>query len=210
LYQAIAVIQSYLALVCIIESVRPVDESFSFVLPRFAAFCDAMLALAVRHVFRRRFFPSYASCFKVIKSTSHRCRQDSRRNSPMPPAARITDMHVCPRFEGIKPHVGGPIVTGASTVMIGFIPAARVNDTAICVGPPDSIAIGSPTVFIERKMAARIGDTTAHGGAVVAGFPTVNIGVTPQMNTLLVAAQFGIPFCEECAPGELSDVTETP
>ena len=128
----------------------------------------------------------------------------------MPPAARITDMHVCPPFEGIKPHVGGPIVMGAPTVRIGFMPAARINDTAICVGPPDSITIGSPTVFIEKKMAARMGDMTVHGGVVVTGFPTVNIGVTPQMNTLLVAAQFGIPFCEECTPGELSDVTDTP
>lgn len=128
----------------------------------------------------------------------------------MPPAARITDMHVCPRFEGIKPHVGGPIVAGAATVRIGFMPAARVNDTAICVGPPDAIAMGSPTVLIETMMAARMGDRTVHSGIVVTGFPTVNIGVTPQMNTLLVAAEFGIPFCEECVLGELSDVTEGP
>ena len=28
----------------------------------------------------------------------------------MPPAARITDMHTCPMFNGPVPHVGGPIV----------------------------------------------------------------------------------------------------
>ncbi len=128
----------------------------------------------------------------------------------MPPAARITDMHVCPRFEGIKPHVGGPIVRGALTVKIGFMPAARVGDMATCIGPPDSIAMGSPTVFIEKMMAARIGDTTVHSGVVVTGFPTVNIGVTPAMNTLLAAAAMGVPFCEECSAGELSELTETP
>ena len=26
----------------------------------------------------------------------------------MPPAARITDMHICPMVTGIVPHVGGP------------------------------------------------------------------------------------------------------
>jgi hypothetical protein len=57
-------------------------------------------------------------------------------------------------------------------------------------------------------MAARIGDPCEHGGVVVTGFPTVNIGVTPQMQTLLTAAAMGIPFCEECAPGELSGATE--
>ena len=28
----------------------------------------------------------------------------------MPPAARVTDMHVCPMVTGIVPHVGGPIL----------------------------------------------------------------------------------------------------
>ena len=30
----------------------------------------------------------------------------------MKPAARITDMHVCPMVTGIGPHVGGPHRTG--------------------------------------------------------------------------------------------------
>jgi uncharacterized Zn-binding protein involved in type VI secretion len=74
------------------------------------------------------------------------------------------------------PHVGGPISTGAPTVMIGFMPAARVTDQAICVGPPDIIVKGSPTVFIVYQMAARIGDLTAHGGVIIMGCPTVIIG----------------------------------
>jgi len=75
------------------------------------------------------------------------------------------------------PHVGGPILpAGCPTVLIGFLPAARVGDMAMCVGPPDVIAKGSPTVLIGNMMAARLGDNTAHGGVIVVGFPTVMIG----------------------------------
>jgi uncharacterized Zn-binding protein involved in type VI secretion len=93
------------------------------------------------------------------------------------PAARISDMHVCPMVTGVVPHVGGPILPpGAPTVLIGGLPAARVGDMAVCVGPPDTIAIGSGTVFIGGMPAARLGDSTAHGGVIVVGFPTVLIG----------------------------------
>lgn len=94
----------------------------------------------------------------------------------MPPAARIGDMHTCPMVTGIVPHVGGPIIKGAATVLTGFMPQARVTDTLVCVGPPDVIAKGSPTVLVEFMMAARIGDLTVHGGVIVTGFPTVIIG----------------------------------
>lgn len=98
----------------------------------------------------------------------------------MPPAARLTDMHACPMVTpGLPPipHVGGPISgPGAPTVLIGGLPAARLGDMAVCVGPPDSIVKGSATVLIAGAPAARIGDTCAHGGTVVAGFPTVLIG----------------------------------
>lgn len=78
---------------------------------------------------------------------------------------------------GVVPHVGGPIVAPCEpTVLIGGLPAARVTDMAICVGPPDVIVIGSSTVLIGNMMAARIGDMTAHGGVIVLGCPTVIIG----------------------------------
>jgi uncharacterized Zn-binding protein involved in type VI secretion len=48
---------------------------------------------------------------------------------------------------GIVPHVGGPIL------------------------PPGGI-----TVLIGGQPAARMGDMTAHGGAIVLGLPTVLIG----------------------------------
>lgn len=78
---------------------------------------------------------------------------------------------------GIVPHVGGPILPPCwPTVLIGGLPAARITDMAICVGPPDIIAMGSVTVLIGGLPAARMGDITAHGGVIVMGWPTVLIG----------------------------------
>lgn len=96
----------------------------------------------------------------------------------MPPAARITDNHVCPMVTGTVPHVGGPILPPCCpTVLIGGLPAARVTDMAFCTGPPDVIAKGSATVLIGGLPAARMGDMTAHGGVVVGPCcPTVMIG----------------------------------
>ena len=68
----------------------------------------------------------------------------------MKPAARVSDMHVCPMVTpGLPPipHVGGPIL------------------------PP-----GAPTVLIGGMPAARMGDSTAHGGTMVGCCPTVLIG----------------------------------
>ena len=93
------------------------------------------------------------------------------------PAARLTDMHVCPMVTGVVPHVGGPIIApGAPTVLIGGLPAARVGDLVTCVGPPDTIVLGSFTVLIGGQPAARMGDLTAHGGTIILGCPTVLIG----------------------------------
>ena len=98
------------------------------------------------------------------------------------PAARITDMHTCPMVTpGTPPvpHVGGPVTgPGVPTVLIGGMPAAVLGDMCTCVGPPDTIALGSSGVFIGGKPAARMGDSTAHGGIIAAGCPTVLIGET--------------------------------
>jgi uncharacterized Zn-binding protein involved in type VI secretion len=89
-------------------------------------------------------------------------------------------MHVCPMVTpGVPPipHVGGPILPpGCVTVLIGGMPAARATDMAVCVGPPDVIAMGAPTVLIGGMPAARMGDPSAHGGTIVLGYPTVLIG----------------------------------
>lgn len=113
----------------------------------------------------------------------------------MPPAARISDFHVCPKVEpGPVPHVGGPVAAGESTVIIGYMPAARKGDKAVCVPAVDSISAGEPSVVIGNKDAARLGDAMSHGGKIVAGCPTVIIGSSPQAETLKTDK----PFCEEC------------
>ncbi|MNR47683.1 PAAR motif protein [compost metagenome] len=56
------------------------------------------------------------------------------------------------------------------------MPAAVVGDNCVCTGPPDSITKGSSTVTIGGKAAARMGDSTAHGGTIILGCPTVLIG----------------------------------
>ena len=95
----------------------------------------------------------------------------------MPAAARVGDMHTCPLVNGTVPHVGGPVIPpGAVTVLIAGQPAAKMGDMLTCTGPPDVIAAGSATVTIAGMPAARQGDSTAHGGVIVAGCPTVNIG----------------------------------
>ena len=86
------------------------------------------------------------------------------------------------------------IMMGATTVLIGNMPAARVADqTAPCMLPgcvpngPGLIAQGSATVLIENMPAARVGDMTSHPGCVAPipaptgsilppGCPTVLIG----------------------------------
>ncbi len=98
----------------------------------------------------------------------------------MPFAARVGDPHSCPQvIPGIPPvpHVGMPDSgPGVPQVLIGGQPAAVVGDICPCTGPPDSIAMGSTTVLIGFKPAARQGDPTAHGGVIVMGCPTVMIG----------------------------------
>ena len=64
------------------------------------------------------------------------------------PAARVGDMHTCPMVTGVVPHVGGIVFLGSATVLIGNLPAARQGDLANCVGPPDTIIMGCPTVLI--------------------------------------------------------------
>ncbi len=138
------------------------------------------------------------------------------------PAARIGDMHLCPLFTpGLPPipHVGGPITgPGVPTVLIGGMPAAVMGDMCVCVGPPDSIILGSTGVLIGNKPAARMGDMTAHGGSIIIGCPTVLIGeISPgtimtktsltileqmpqkeQATSMTQAAEEGKPFCEVC------------
>ena len=92
------------------------------------------------------------------------------------PAARITDLHICPASNGTQPHVGGPAVSGHPTVLIGGLAAARITDQCTCAGPRDVIVSGSATVFIGGLPAARQMDQTGHGGVIVSGASNLLIG----------------------------------
>lgn len=95
----------------------------------------------------------------------------------MLPAARVGDLHVCPMWSGVVPHVGGPVLPPcAPTVIVGFMPAARMSDMCFCAGGPDMIVSGSPTVLISGLPAARMSDLTVHGGLITIGCPSVLIG----------------------------------
>ena len=95
----------------------------------------------------------------------------------MQPVATLTSMHVCPMLTPAVPpipHVGGPVVgPGAPIVMAGVMPVSVMGDTCVCVGPPDVIVEGSMKVLAANRPVARMGDTTAHGGSIVVGIPTV-------------------------------------
>lgn len=123
------------------------------------------------------------------------------------PAARVTDMHTCPLVNpGPVPHVGGPILPACSiNVLTGGLPQARVTDLCVCVGPIDMITKGSSSVLVNGLPAARIGDSTTHGGVIVTGLPTVLIGdaggggfggagSAEPASCMKSAAQSGAPF----------------
>lgn len=96
------------------------------------------------------------------------------------PVARMNDMHICPMQTPAVvpiPHVGGPIMGPcAVTVMAGGVPVSVLGDIAVCVGPPDIMAMGSLTVLAMGLPVVRISDMTAHMGNAVIGFPTVMVG----------------------------------
>lgn len=58
------------------------------------------------------------------------------------------DTHVCPLVDGVKPHVGGVVAIGSTTVFIGGMPAARMGDSVVEAGAPNSILGGAPNVLI--------------------------------------------------------------
>jgi uncharacterized Zn-binding protein involved in type VI secretion len=65
------------------------------------------------------------------------------------PAWRVgSDTHACPLVTGVVPHVGGVVAVGSLTVFINNLPAARQGDVIVEGGPPNTIAVGCPTVMI--------------------------------------------------------------
>ena len=66
------------------------------------------------------------------------------------PAWRATsDFHTCPLVDPPgKPHVGGIVAVGSTTVLINSLPAARQTDQIVELGAPNPILLGEPTVLI--------------------------------------------------------------
>lgn len=92
------------------------------------------------------------------------------------PAARFSDMHVCP-LTTPTPHVGGPITTPcAPTVQINARLGARALDLATCTGPADIVTQGAATVLVGGMPAAFLTDLTLHGGSIVSGSFNVFVG----------------------------------
>jgi uncharacterized Zn-binding protein involved in type VI secretion len=60
----------------------------------------------------------------------------------------LSDTHACPWVDGLKPHLGGVVSVGSTTVKIGGLPAARQGDKVVEAGAPNAIAMGAPTVMI--------------------------------------------------------------
>lgn len=60
----------------------------------------------------------------------------------------IVDVHTCPLSNGPSPHVGGAVLQGSKTVLIGGFPAARQLDQVQEAGGPNVISVGATTVLI--------------------------------------------------------------
>jgi len=66
----------------------------------------------------------------------------------MPAWRAGADFHTCPLVTVLVPHVGGVVAVGSFTVLINNLPAARQGDILVESGPPNTIAMGCPTVLI--------------------------------------------------------------
>jgi uncharacterized Zn-binding protein involved in type VI secretion len=96
-------------------------------------------------------------------------------SSALSGAGAGADKHKCatPLTPPAPPHGMGMVITGSLTVLINNLPACRAGDTILeCLGPPNTISMGLPTVIIGDSPYA------SQGGA------------------LAMAAQTGAPFCE--------------
>jgi uncharacterized Zn-binding protein involved in type VI secretion len=91
-------------------------------------------------------------------------------------AVRVSDFHECPMVTATVAHVGGPVSTGSSNIYIGGEQAARLGDALVCQGPPDTMCMGSGSVFWNGRPAVRVADATSHGGKTVVGDTKVYVG----------------------------------
>jgi uncharacterized Zn-binding protein involved in type VI secretion len=92
-------------------------------------------------------------------------------------ACRVTDLHLCPQFTVIVPHVGGPAIPAAPvTVMAEGLPALRLADFAFCIGPQDVLSEGAATVLVGGLPWVGRFHKSVHGGLMLLAASTVQIG----------------------------------
>jgi uncharacterized Zn-binding protein involved in type VI secretion len=122
----------------------------------------------------------------------------------MPPAARVTDFHLC-TTPTPKPHVGGPInPPGSPQVVANGLALARATDQCTCTppAPPNFIVTGARWVWVDGMLAARMTDKTMHPppGMIVMGSPDVLIG-GPTAGAILGGPKAGTAACEAAKDG---------
>lgn len=90
-------------------------------------------------------------------------------------AVTLGMMHVCPMATGPIPHVGGPLLLGDPSFLVGGCPTGFLGCPVLCIGPPD-VAMGTPINLIM-------------GGAPMTDieFPTAHGGVWSMFNPVLIS-----------------------
>ena len=92
------------------------------------------------------------------------------------PIATVTSTHSCPMFTGTTPHVGGVIISGATTVLLNNLGIARIGDKCQCADGSIAIIIqGCNSILVEGKPVAYVGCMTSHGGVITSGSPSAFI-----------------------------------
>lgn len=72
---------------------------------------------------------------------------------------------------------GGEIIEGSPDHATNSIPTARKDDAVICViHGLQKIAAGSPTVEVNGRQRARVGDPITCGAVITTGSPNVDVG----------------------------------
>jgi len=85
------------------------------------------------------------------------------------------DVHQCPLVTGVQPHVGGPVVTGSSSVLVNGVPVARMGDSIQEAVGVNTIVSGAPTVLVGEGTTG-----VDPSGSVTTGTPPADgTGTTP-------------------------------
>lgn len=93
------------------------------------------------------------------------------------PVVVVGKQHVCPMYDGKKPHVGGIVSEGINGVFIDGQPVAVQGSKCVCTGSPkpNSVTSGACGVLVDGKPIAILGSQTEHGGNIIEGIPGVTV-----------------------------------